>query len=836
MKKLYIYLVLLLLIVSTKLFSQNLLNNPGFEDNSFDNHWIKSKLSGSDGTMQKAGYEQANNGVEACQMTTILSNTNFGKFGLKSVDYPTNSTNFSVSVMAKTDATGVENNIGFKIQIAANTTEGTTKYFVSSEQKLSDLYQDFTFTKDATSLGLDFTSVRVVFQCAGYLGNYFFDDAVLNDGSEADTSSMVIVPVEVTPITSINTAEKVVAFTFDDGPDSVLSTQIADLFESYNGTATFFNNGKKLAGKEAVVKQLLNKGHEVGNHTMTHSRLPDFENDEDIFHDIVDFQDLYQSKFEYSPILFRAPFLDYGQVRTGDNITPDKDDRVGGVLTMKNLKAINASIYSKDASSATTASDIINRLQGNINPGDIILCHEKEHTLEALESIIPELASAGYSFVTVSELIRIEQGWKSIAPSDSNIVVYGCNYISDKNNERILHRHSDEVYNGTTKDNLFNPLKARSGSGIVLKFKTASPKINARFRILEGNAASSIFGIYQNNILTNTSTFEYVSNQEIVIEIKSVNPGTEQEYAITLPIWTDVSFLGLELETGYELSVLKKEQKPVYVAYGNSITHGRGQNGAFETYPFIVSQNYEWELYNLAVGGGKTSQVMANMIRDDFKHIDYMTVLIGYNDYNGEGIDTATYRDRYKSFIDTVRKKHKNTKIFCITLTYTSNHESVTSGVPADDFRTVTANIVNERIIAGDSNIYLIRGEDISSEENLREGDAVHFSIQGANNFADELFLALQTIIVDNSLTGSEASILTPDSKIFPNPTVDSITIKGVDKNTMVYISDVSGKIIGSYRNLNAEHEINISYIKPGVYYISLQSNDKRITEKLIKI
>ena len=261
---------------------------------------------------------------------------------------------------------------------------------------------------------------------------------MLDDVSTEDTASFVITPVEITPVSNISTSEKVVAFTFDDGPDSELSLQIAGLIEQNGGRATFFNAGKNLSGNEAIVAELLNRGHEIGNHSMTHSRLPDYASDADIVNEIVDFQELYQSNFDYTPKLFRAPYLDYGQVRSGDTITPEKDDRVGGVLTTENLLPINASVYSNDASASTTAADVLDKLQGNINPGDIILCHEKEHTLEALETIIPELATEGYRFVTVSDLLRIEEGWTTVAPNNQNIIVEGANYISDKNKLKVI--------------------------------------------------------------------------------------------------------------------------------------------------------------------------------------------------------------------------------------------------------------------------------------------------------------------------------------------------------------------------------------------------------------
>lgn len=841
MKLMFKILVSTLLISGTLKMghSQNLLTNPGFEDTPYDNHWVMAKLSGGDGTIASAGSVNAHTGNEACLVTSTLVNSNFGKFGLKSEDYNTSSTNFTAKVWAKTDAAGVASNIGFKIQIAAIATDGATKkYFASQEFKLSETYKEFTFTKDASSLGLDFATVRVVFQCAGYLGNYYFDDVVLDDGSTTGGGDTVIInPVEVTPLNGISTTDKIIAFSFDDGPGD-LSLQIAELFESHGGNATFFNAGKNLSGREAIVTALLNRGHEIGNHTMTHSRLPDYESDTDIYYDIVDFQELYKSNFEYTSKLFRAPYLDYGQVRNNDTITPDKDDRVGGVLTTEKLTPINASVYSGDASSTVTAAEVLTKMRDNITTGDIVLCHEKAHTLEALQTLIPELSSQGYRFVTVSQLLRYEEGWESLPANDTNIIVYGSNYSRVENGQLLMHRHSQSAYAGTNFTNLFDPVKARTGSGIVFSFQTASPRVNLHLKIRNGNSSGSSMAVYQNVTITDTLTFGYEADKEFLAELTSVTPGEETTYKVTLPIWTDVSLLGIELEKGYSLSPVAKESKPVYLAYGNSITHGRGQDIAVETYPYLLAEKLDWELYNTAVGGGKVSQVAAEMIRDDFQHIDYMTILIGYNDYNGQGVDTTEYRRRYTSFIETVREKHPATKIFCITLTTTTTLESAKTGIPVEDFRTVAINVVKEKQYTGDTNIFIIHGDKLTTEADLN--DPVHLNIQGASNFADSLFNQISSKLNTGMEPGTSAIEKVflksnEDVIVYPNPCKNYIIINGIKDNSRIFIRNLNGRLIHHYSNASNNKRINLSSLEPGSYYLTIRSGNNYYTQMIIR-
>ena len=309
---------------------ENLLANPEFENATLTN-WSLAKLSGADGNSKLTFDSYAGNNACLVETTNVVA---INKLSLKSDNHPSTGQQFKVTVMAKTDATGIVNNLGFKIQFIVASASLGNKYFASSEFKLTDNYKEYTFEQD---LGIDdITEIKITFQCGGYVGNYYFDNASLTDTTPVE-EPITITPVEITPITNITTTNKIIAFTFDDGPDATLTSQIAKLFEDNGGRATFFNVGNNLLGNENEVQSLLNKGHEIGNHTMSHARVPDLATDQDIYNEIVDFQELYKNTFNYTPLLFRAPFLDYGQIRNGDEVTPEEDHRVGGVLTTENL-------------------------------------------------------------------------------------------------------------------------------------------------------------------------------------------------------------------------------------------------------------------------------------------------------------------------------------------------------------------------------------------------------------------------------------------------------------------------------------------------------------------
>lgn len=364
-------------------------------------------------------------------------------------------------------------------------------------------------------------------------------------------------------------------------------------------------------------------------------------------------------------------------------------------------------------------------------------------------------------FVSLVVFVTGIDAQEKIKPNDKNIHIHGAKFVKVVDGELIMHRHSDILYKGNTKDLRFNPEKALSSTGVSIVFRTASPTVKVNLRIsnkdFKKKPAGGFIGIYQEEssiskvkhtspvkpIEPNTKyNLGYEKGKKFTLDLVSNNKGELVEYKITLPLFIDVNLLGLELEDGYKLKRIKSHKKPVYVAYGNSITHGRGQRGTNETYAFLISEWNNWELYNLAVGGGKTSPKMANMISDEFKRIDYMTVLIGFNDYAGGGESPETYTKNYTDFLNIIRNNHPNTKIYCITLTATTMAKSKKSiHIPAE-FRNVVRNIVKERKAMGDKNIYLIEGEDISKTEWLK--DKVHFTAPGILNVADKLYYEIE--------------------------------------------------------------------------------------------
>ncbi len=198
----------------------------------------------------------------------------------------------------------------------------------------------------------------------------------------------------IEPIKKVDTTQKIIALTFDDGPRTGVTEQFLELLEKENLKVTFFNLGKKIKANPELAKKVIEQGHEIGNHSYTHAKLTDFKDSLKIFSEINMFQKIAKSLLNYIPKLFRAPYLEY-------------DKKVISIISQLNLKLIDAEVFCRDAKPNVDPHIIIQNVLNNVSQGAIILGHEREHTVEALKTIIPELRKRGYKFVTVSELLTI---------------------------------------------------------------------------------------------------------------------------------------------------------------------------------------------------------------------------------------------------------------------------------------------------------------------------------------------------------------------------------------------------------------------------------------------
>lgn len=190
--------------------------------------------------------------------------------------------------------------------------------------------------------------------------------------------------------------EKVIALTFDDGPWPE-TPKVLTVLREFNVKATFFILGQNLTLYPDIMKQVVQEGHAVGNHTWTHS-YPKME--------------LQKAQAEIENTSAKLQFITGLKTRLFRPPGGILDNGVADYARSKNYAIIMWSIDTKDFQQPT-ATVLANRVLNQARPGDIVLMHDgggnRSQTIESLKIIIPELQKRGYRFVTVSELLSLSE-------------------------------------------------------------------------------------------------------------------------------------------------------------------------------------------------------------------------------------------------------------------------------------------------------------------------------------------------------------------------------------------------------------------------------------------
>jgi chitin deacetylase len=199
---------------------------------------------------------------------------------------------------------------------------------------------------------------------------------------------------------SIKTNEKIIALTFDDGPNPESTHIILELLQKYNAKATFFLVGENVEKYPDIVAKTYLNGNELGNHSYNHTRLL-FKRLKYIDYQITKTDDLIRKIGYDGEIYFRAPF-------------GHKLFILSYYLMQNNRIHILYSIVLNDWE-YTDIEKMMNIFDKLVKPGSIVLLHDgytgeyqsRQPTTEVVRRILEKYTEMGYRFVTVSELINI---------------------------------------------------------------------------------------------------------------------------------------------------------------------------------------------------------------------------------------------------------------------------------------------------------------------------------------------------------------------------------------------------------------------------------------------
>ena len=185
---------------------------------------------------------------------------------------------------------------------------------------------------------------------------------------------------------SIDTKEKIIYLTFDDGPHRVVTPFVLDELKKYNAKATFFCIGKNVMAHPDIYKRILDEGHRVGNHTQNH--VNGWKTDTDAY-----LADIAEATTYIHSNLFRPP---YGRI---------KASQAKGIKTsLKNefAKIIMWDVLSGDFDESISKEKCLHNIISKAKPGSIIIFHDSEKAFSrltyALTACLDFYTKEGYVF------------------------------------------------------------------------------------------------------------------------------------------------------------------------------------------------------------------------------------------------------------------------------------------------------------------------------------------------------------------------------------------------------------------------------------------------------
>jgi Predicted xylanase/chitin deacetylase len=201
---------------------------------------------------------------------------------------------------------------------------------------------------------------------------------------------------KATMFNEVATKEKLVAFTFDDGPNPEWTPLFLDVFRKHGAKATFFFIGSHIDQYPELAKKTFEEGHELGNHTFSHPFMSKLSKEEQI-EELSRADRMISSVTGRNPSTCRPPYFD-----VNDDLLEACAERGYSVIGAANME-------SRDWEDATSAEHIIATSREQIRNGSIFIYHDgfgdRSSTLKAVSTLIPELIEAGYRLVTISELL-----------------------------------------------------------------------------------------------------------------------------------------------------------------------------------------------------------------------------------------------------------------------------------------------------------------------------------------------------------------------------------------------------------------------------------------------
>ncbi len=188
--------------------------------------------------------------------------------------------------------------------------------------------------------------------------------------------------------------EKLIALTLDDGPwKEEYALASLEQFKRYGISVTYFLNGRGMERNMPIVKKMVKQGHQIGNHSYSHSRMY-FMLPSTLEHEVGYTTQLIEQSGYEGEILFRPP---YGRKLF---TLPYYLEKNGYVTATWSIDV--------EWSGTKNAEELAQKIIDQAKPGAIILLHplntSNQQSRDAIDIFVPRLKAMGYQFVTLNEL------------------------------------------------------------------------------------------------------------------------------------------------------------------------------------------------------------------------------------------------------------------------------------------------------------------------------------------------------------------------------------------------------------------------------------------------
>ena len=169
---------------------------------------------------------------------------------------------------------------------------------------------------------------------------------------------------------SLPNDQKEIFLTFDDGPHPIITPYVLKWLKEYDAKATFFCIGKNVKQYNDVYHQIIEDGHEVGNHTYNH--VNGWKTN-----DITYLKDVMQAKEDIKSNIFRPP---YGRI---------KRSQIKELSPVFNI--IMWDVLSGDFDVHLSPEKCLQNVVNNVSMGSIVVFHDSKKAFTRLEYALPKV-------------------------------------------------------------------------------------------------------------------------------------------------------------------------------------------------------------------------------------------------------------------------------------------------------------------------------------------------------------------------------------------------------------------------------------------------------------